>query len=80
MHIPLVYEHLFYKYFVRRSVGNATKGFATYGCFHPCFQSTQGSYGIQQMMLHNIKLSVSLNYWLMKGLDTISFNQLIKII
>ncbi len=26
MHIPLVYEHLFYKYFVRRSVGQATKG------------------------------------------------------
>ncbi len=25
MHIPLVYEHLFYKYFVRRSVGQATK-------------------------------------------------------
>ena len=26
MHIPLVYEHLFYKSFVRRSVGQATKG------------------------------------------------------
>ncbi len=26
MHIPLVYEHPFYKYFVRRSVGQATKG------------------------------------------------------
>ncbi len=26
MHIPLVYEHLFYKYFVRLSVGQATKG------------------------------------------------------
>ncbi len=26
VHIPLVYEHLFYKYFVRRSVGKATKG------------------------------------------------------
>ena len=25
MHIPLVYEHLFYKYFVRRSVSQATK-------------------------------------------------------
>ncbi len=25
MHIPLVYEHIFYKYFVRRSVGQATK-------------------------------------------------------
>ena len=25
------------KFFVRLSVGNATKGFATYGCFHPCF-------------------------------------------
>ncbi len=35
--IPLINEHLFCKYFVRLSVGNATKGFATYGCFHPCF-------------------------------------------
>ena len=26
MYIPLVYEHLFYKYLVRRSVGQATKG------------------------------------------------------
>ena len=26
VHIPLVYEHLFYKYFVRRSVGQAIKG------------------------------------------------------
>ncbi len=26
MHIPLVCEHLFYKYFVRQSVGQATKG------------------------------------------------------
>ena len=26
VHIPLVYEHLFYKYHVRRSVGQATKG------------------------------------------------------
>ncbi len=25
VYIPLVYEHLFYKYFVRRSVGQATK-------------------------------------------------------
>ena len=33
--IPLINEHLFCKYFVRLSVGNATKGFATYGCFHP---------------------------------------------
>ena len=36
MQIPLINEHLFCKYFVRLSVGNATKGFATYGCFHPC--------------------------------------------
>ncbi len=35
--IPLINENLFCKYFVRLSVGNATKGFATYGCFHPCF-------------------------------------------
>ena len=34
--IPLINELLFCKYFVRLSVGNATKGFATYGCFHPC--------------------------------------------
>ena len=35
MHIPLVYEHLFYKYFVLRSVSQ--KNFVTYGCCHPCF-------------------------------------------
>ncbi len=35
--IPLINENLFYKYFVRLSVGNATKGFATYGCFYPYF-------------------------------------------
>ncbi len=35
--IHLIKEHLFCKYFFRLSVGNATKGFATYGCFHPCF-------------------------------------------
>ncbi len=35
--IPFINEHLFCKYFVRLSVGNATKVFATYGCFHPCF-------------------------------------------
>ncbi len=34
--IPLINEHIFCKYFVPLSVGNATKGFATYGCFHPC--------------------------------------------
>ena len=33
--IPLINEHIFCKYFVRLSVGNATKGFATYGCWHP---------------------------------------------
>ena len=38
--IPLINEHLFCKYFVHLSVGNATKGFATYGCFHPCLNST----------------------------------------
>ena len=26
VHIPLIYEHLFYRYFVRWSVGQATKG------------------------------------------------------
>ncbi len=35
--IYLMNEHLFCNYFVRLSVGNVTKGFATYGCFHPCF-------------------------------------------
>ena len=35
--IPLINEHLFCNYFVRLSVGKATKGFDTYGCFHPCF-------------------------------------------
>ena len=34
--IPLINEPLFCKYFVRLSVGNATKGFATYGCYYPC--------------------------------------------
>ena len=34
--IPLINEHLFCKYFVRLSFVNGTKGFATYGCFHPC--------------------------------------------
>ncbi len=38
MQIPLINEHLFCKYFVRLSVGNATKGFATYGCCHPRFK------------------------------------------
>ena len=40
MQIPLINEHLFYKYFARLSVGNATKGSATYGCWHPCFSLT----------------------------------------
>ncbi len=35
--IPLINEHLFCKYFVRLSIGNATKDFATYGCCHPCY-------------------------------------------
>ncbi len=34
---PLINDHLFWKYFVRLSVGNATKVFATYGCCHPSF-------------------------------------------
>ncbi len=38
--IPLMNEHLFCKYFVRLSVSNATKGFATYGCCHPCSYSS----------------------------------------
>ncbi len=36
MQFPLINVHLFCKYFVRLSVCNATKSFATYGCFHPC--------------------------------------------
>ncbi len=35
MQIPLINEHLFSRYFVRLSVGNATTGFATYGFCHP---------------------------------------------
>ena len=35
--IPLINEHIFCKCFVQLSVGNVTKGFATYGCCHPCF-------------------------------------------
>ena len=34
--ILLINEHLFCKYYVRLSVGNAIKGFATYGCCDPC--------------------------------------------
>ncbi len=37
MQLPLINEHLFSKYFVRLSLGNETKGFATYGCFQPYF-------------------------------------------
>ncbi len=37
--IPLINEHLFCKYFVRLSVGNATKGVATYRYCHLCFFS-----------------------------------------
>ena len=33
---PHKWASIFCKYFVCLS-GNATKGFATYGCFHPCF-------------------------------------------
>ncbi len=29
-------EHLFCKYYVRLFIGNAIKGFATYGCCYPC--------------------------------------------
>ena len=31
-------------FFFRLSVGNATKGFATYGCFHPCFYTIDNAY------------------------------------
>ncbi len=49
--ILLTNEHLFCKYFVRLSVGNAKKAFATYGCFHPCF--------LYQSILAAIQLSNS---------------------
>ncbi len=42
MQIPLINYHLFCKYFVRLSVGNATKGFATYGCYHRCYFLIRG--------------------------------------
>ena len=32
VHIPLIYEHLFYKYFDRQSVGQATKNVKTWKC------------------------------------------------
>ncbi len=35
--ILLVYEHIFYIYFVRRSGYKRQKSFANFGCCHPCF-------------------------------------------
>ena len=61
MQIPLINEHLFCKYFVRLSVGNATKGFATYGCFHPCLLNENinsiylgGGYGYGHPAPHHV--------------------------
>ena len=59
MHIPLVYEYLFYKYFVRLSLGNATKGFTTYGCFHPCL-NTNGK------KIDKKKLNISMHIFLFR--------------
>ncbi len=37
--ISLINENLYCKYFIRLSVGNARKVFATYGCCHPCLKA-----------------------------------------
>ncbi len=61
MQIPLINEHLFCKYFARLSVGNATKGFATCGCFHPCFllnQVYQHADTLENIDLLNPKLNM----------------------
>ena len=52
--IPLINEHLFCKYFVRLSVGNATKGFVTYGCFHPCLNNNKYYHKIDNYFLPNV--------------------------
>ena len=59
MQIPLINEHLFCKYFVRLSIGNATKGFSTYGCFHPCFfykLNIRGRFDGRDKCLHTLSI------------------------
>ena len=65
MQIPLTNEHLFCKYFVRLFVGNATKGFATYGCFHPCFFNARSNFfsshfSFESLFLGVVKMAISL--------------------
>ncbi len=69
--IPLINEHLICKYFVRLSVGNATKGLATYGCFHPCcllkYFDNEISEIFSYPLLYNVILSgmaIRLKTWL----------------
>ncbi len=50
--IPLINEHLFCKYFVRLSVGNATKGFVTYGCFHSYISLYPNSLSYSSVMMY----------------------------
>ena len=61
VHIPLINENLFCKYFVRLSVGNATKGFATYGCFHPCYLYISVSSSIRVEILLTIHCTMTIN-------------------
>ena len=74
MHIPLVYEHLFYKYFVLRSVGQATKGktsFATYGCCHPCLFYGQNTLVVGKIGWSNVlpqKICLAIKHLLGKGI------------
>ena len=82
--IPLINEHIFCKYFVCLSVGNATKGFATYGCFHPCFleclsQDKHGTGSVKQFktmifaFLHTIFSGIFFAYFiLISGYSDIS--------
>ena len=67
--ISLLNEHLFCKYFVRLSVGNAAKGFATYGCCHPCYYIIPLKYYIiyfianYNRILFNQMKDFFLSYW-----------------
>ncbi len=44
--IPLTYEHLFYRYFVRRSVSQATNGINVYTYINVNFSSTDYDRGL----------------------------------
>ncbi len=57
MHIPFEYEHLFYKYFVRRSGYKRQKSLATYGCCHPC--SLIDISTILMRLINNFYLTIS---------------------